>query len=913
MHPLPAAPKFVGRNKELEELGKCWNAGFRGVLALVGLGGAGKTALVARFLQNVADGALAVRPHGLFVWSFYLEPDPGLFLQEACRYFAPPESASLTAKGAGILPLLHACLGVGGPHLLVLDGLERVQRQETTAEGRFGQVEDPLLKNLLSRLADGGSHVLTLVTSRFPLTDLDAHLGRGYRHIDLAGLDAGAARELLRQRGVHSADNDLNPLVESFGAHALTLDHLGGLIGQFLDGDPRRAPDVSSLASPAGDRQALRLARLLRAYEQHLPPAELSLLCRLCLLRRSITEQQIRDLFLCAPAVRTGTARALGEHISSLDEPRNLFCDFRDLGNSICFTLEESLCQAPIAGPEATFRQEVLRAVEDFRDGMDQVVVDDLEEVIRLYSQTGLDTPSDELPLPAEDRESLRSLCREYLELRQDPQLPFANLDPQLQQAFAELGWHPPRSRRAEDLGPADIFRRYQRVTNTLRFLFGKHGLLRKVRDLCRRYQRKRSLAGPLAELDAQSLDQVVNSLVGRHLVLRERNGSLSVHPAVRDHFYRLATAQNHGGWNDLLREQLIGLVRRPGKRFPELPAELDLVEEAIHHALAGGRSDEAARLFTDVLGGLRHLGWKLGEMSRGLRILRQLNPCPDRWALGWFSRALGEFEAAYRHNPLPWFRAEIRLLQGRLPEVAALGEPTRTATAAFLMGQTTDLPPQPMGTAISRDQLRAYLNPHTSGQQAAVLEKLYLEMGWEGDRAHSQLVQAESAVRRQGDPSRSRQFLAAAATWIFHSGSVEHLAHWHLIHARLARQSMDWEPAHAALEEGLHLTRLCSLELFHIELLCEQAELSLAERRAHEAEVAARDAMVRAQAARCQFAWGAAAARDVLARALLEQKRLPEARATWGQNLVLQYQIGDPRAAETLAQLERLKSPSLD
>lgn len=44
VHPLPPAPQFVGREPELETLRHLWTSGFHGVLALVGLGGAGKTA-----------------------------------------------------------------------------------------------------------------------------------------------------------------------------------------------------------------------------------------------------------------------------------------------------------------------------------------------------------------------------------------------------------------------------------------------------------------------------------------------------------------------------------------------------------------------------------------------------------------------------------------------------------------------------------------------------------------------------------------------------------------------------------------------------------------------------------------------------------------------------------------------------
>src|SRR5262249_53430481 len=152
-------------------------------------------------------------------------------------------------------------------------------------------IEDPLLKSFLARVAEGMGQAVALVTSRFPLTDLDPFLGHGYRHLEIGGLNQDAARMLLRNRGVRGDDVVLGRLIENYGAHPLTLDHLGGLIGQFLDGDPSRAPEAAELTNPGSDRQALRLARLLKAYEQHLPATELALLCRLCLLRRSVTEE----------------------------------------------------------------------------------------------------------------------------------------------------------------------------------------------------------------------------------------------------------------------------------------------------------------------------------------------------------------------------------------------------------------------------------------------------------------------------------------------------------------------------------------------------------------------------------------------------------------------------------------------
>src|SRR4051794_25966260 len=102
VHSLPPAPEFVGRVAELGQLGAAWEGGSGGVVALVGLGGAGKTALAARFLEGVLAPARRPRSGGVFVWSFYREPDAGLFLQEAHRYFAGDAASATPARGAGL-------------------------------------------------------------------------------------------------------------------------------------------------------------------------------------------------------------------------------------------------------------------------------------------------------------------------------------------------------------------------------------------------------------------------------------------------------------------------------------------------------------------------------------------------------------------------------------------------------------------------------------------------------------------------------------------------------------------------------------------------------------------------------------------------------------------------------------------
>ena len=184
-------------------------------------------------------------------------------------------------------------------------------------------------------------------------------------------------------------------------------------------------------------------------------------------------------------------------------------------------------------------------------------------------------------------------------------------------------------------------------------------------------------------------------ALVRRHLALREGDGSVSVHPAVRDYFSQLATGSEQGFWHQLIGEQLISLVRKPGWRLPTDKTSLDLVEEAISHAAASRRNGQGRDCTSTFWAGTGTWRGSWVRWRAGLRILRGFDPCPDRWALGWYLRALGELDLAYAENNRPYFRADIRLLQGRLTEVEQEGDPARTEIAAFLMGRRPDCRPR--------------------------------------------------------------------------------------------------------------------------------------------------------------------------------------------------------------------------
>src|SRR5262249_58263292 len=110
-------------------------------------------------------------------WSFYEDPRTEGFLRAACEYF----TGEMPSSAGGLMERLQNALAGDEPHLLVLDGLERVQAEGTTGRLR-GELEDPQLRRLLRWLTAGqGTRTRALVTSRFPLVDFAPWQSTGQR------------------------------------------------------------------------------------------------------------------------------------------------------------------------------------------------------------------------------------------------------------------------------------------------------------------------------------------------------------------------------------------------------------------------------------------------------------------------------------------------------------------------------------------------------------------------------------------------------------------------------------------------------------------------------------------------------------------------------------------------------------
>lgn len=310
VHPLHPVSDFQDR-PELEAIRTFWmRENAPGIISLVGIGGAGKTALVTRFLQELPSSGIThaaviknqdmPAPAGVFIWSLYDLPNVDQFISSLFEYLTGrPETSGRTINTTSQLVQFLEASSLGRI-LIVIDGMEVVQEDRRTGQA-FGMLRDSSMRHLLRRLAQGISDVRVFVTSRFPVPDLMPFLKSGYQQVDTDQLDMNSARALLRARGVRGSRSEIDELIRDFGSHALTLDHLGSLLRDFFGGKASSAGELPALdeigGESASDYQAYRLARIFEHYEQQLPADELSVLQKLCVFRLPVEANVLAEMF----------------------------------------------------------------------------------------------------------------------------------------------------------------------------------------------------------------------------------------------------------------------------------------------------------------------------------------------------------------------------------------------------------------------------------------------------------------------------------------------------------------------------------------------------------------------------------------------------------------------------------------
>ncbi|UCC64883.1 MAG: DUF4062 domain-containing protein, partial [Anaerolineae bacterium] len=302
-HPYPLQEHFTGRVREREMLTEWLTRGQRPVLAVIALGGMGKSALTWAWLQRdvlglplpglsqdpseVAEACRvpeATRPRGVLWWSFYeREARFAAFLEEALSYASggrvdPAAMASTYERIQALVALLQQ-----RRLLLVLDGFERELRAyaslsaayqgDAVAEderGDFRACTDPHATTFLRWVAALPLQSRVLLTSRLFPRELDDLAG--CRREDLTALDPDDAVAFFGAQGVRGTRAEIQAACVPYGYHPLALRLLAGTIVR----DPSRPGDVTVAArySPIPGLVPREHHILALAYDALRPPLQ---------------------------------------------------------------------------------------------------------------------------------------------------------------------------------------------------------------------------------------------------------------------------------------------------------------------------------------------------------------------------------------------------------------------------------------------------------------------------------------------------------------------------------------------------------------------------------------------------------------------------------------------------------------
>jgi tetratricopeptide (TPR) repeat protein/CO dehydrogenase nickel-insertion accessory protein CooC1 len=324
---LPSTDSFlIGREQELAMLDSAWGSPLSehlllessqaedrqskhakiNIISLVAFAGVGKTALVNKWLSQLAQdnyrGAERV-----FGWSFYSQGAAegrqiaaDSFIAAALNWFGDPDSTAGSPwdKGERLAELVKQ-----QRTLLILDGLEPLQNPPPVEPGR---IKDPALRSLLRELARHNPG-LVIITTRLVVNDLNDFVGGAAIEINLDHLFPEAGAALLKHLGVMGADEELLLAAEEYRGHALALTLLGTYLATAYRGDVRQRDKIERLTDER--KQGAHGRRVMAAYEHWLKDKpELDIL-RLMGLFDQPVERGALEVLRKEPAIKGLTER----------------------------------------------------------------------------------------------------------------------------------------------------------------------------------------------------------------------------------------------------------------------------------------------------------------------------------------------------------------------------------------------------------------------------------------------------------------------------------------------------------------------------------------------------------------------------------------------------------------------------
>lgn len=283
---------YVRRANKVTQLNAWFNEPQIRAISVIGIGGAGKTALIGHWLK-VDNSALTREVRGLFYWSFYVEKDVDQFLLALIRFIEELGHDFGNQERAGPLRTLELHFPRLPNLVLLLDGLEVLQ--QAVSEGRtYGAFIDAKLRDFIQLVAYAKLPWICISTSRFPITDLD-HTPNT-KCLSLVRMENEEGAEVLNQNGVLGTEADRKRITDYLEGHPLALRIFAASVPRESRTNPTQHL-ANIYSTPVLNNKFLdKLFRLLDFYATSLEVSQRAIIQGLSLFRSPVPQATLAIL-----------------------------------------------------------------------------------------------------------------------------------------------------------------------------------------------------------------------------------------------------------------------------------------------------------------------------------------------------------------------------------------------------------------------------------------------------------------------------------------------------------------------------------------------------------------------------------------------------------------------------------------
>ena len=233
---------FFGRERELEILSEWIIRDRCRLVAILGIGGTGKTALSVKLTEQIQ------KDFDFVIWrSLHNAPSIHLLLTNLIEFLSEGKVTKLPADIDGkILQLMeylqnHRCL-------IIFDNLETILSsaiQPNSSNCKAGYYREGYEEygKLLQRIGEAHHQSCLILTSREKPKEVAALAGESFpvRNLSLSGLTTAAAQEIFKAKGHFiGGDYDWQTLIQSYGGNPLALKIVATTISDLFAGNIER-------------------------------------------------------------------------------------------------------------------------------------------------------------------------------------------------------------------------------------------------------------------------------------------------------------------------------------------------------------------------------------------------------------------------------------------------------------------------------------------------------------------------------------------------------------------------------------------------------------------------------------------------------------------------------------------------